>query len=93
MEKVKEIIRKVWKWVGSDGFQHCCVSIVLVAALGWVRPVWVVPIVVLAIGIAKEVKDNLANHRVWKDSLHDLACDAVGIGLGMLFIYLNTLAK
>lgn len=94
MEKVKEIIKKVKSWIGEDGAKHFLVSFLLLVALGWVRPIWVAVCVVLAIGQAKEVYDIIRKGvKAWKDSAHDLACDIAGIALGVLFVFLNSLAR
>lgn len=94
MEKLKQIIEAVRRWVGEDGLKHFFVSFLLLVAFGWIRPFWGALLVVLAIGIGKEIFDLCKKGpRAWRDSLHDLACDVAGLALAALFIFLNSLAS
>lgn len=90
---MKEFFSKIWKWIGDDGFKHFCVSALIVCGLGWIQPIWTPLCLACIIGIVKELIDmERKGWGVWKDSLHDLACDATGALLGVLFVWLNSLA-
>lgn len=100
---MKEFFKKIWNWIvkackavnswiRTDGWLHIAVSTLLMFVLGWIRPIWIPALIVLAIGIAKEIYDAF-NPDKHSAEWHDLACDAIGIALGLLLIWINLLAK
>ena len=87
MEKLKEILCKACRWIGGDGFQHICVSALIMVALGWIRPLIIAMLITFAAGIGKEIYDYVHPEKhvaQWKD----VACDLIGIALGSLLVLL-----
>lgn len=79
MGKFKSLIKSVVSWIADDGITHIAVSALLVVALGWIDPLWVVPFIALAIGVGKEIYDKYTGgYPTW----HDVICDAIGVVLG-----------
>lgn len=81
---------RLLKYFGQDGLAHILVSLVLCAVLGVFLPLWAAVLIVLAIGIAKELVWDLWMEKgtaEWRD----IVSDAVGILLGVLIIILYTL--
>lgn len=84
------MIGRLLKYFGQDGLAHILVSLVLCAVLGVFLPLWAAVLIVLAIGIAKELVWDLWLEKgtaEWRD----IVSDAVGILLGVLIIILYTL--
>lgn len=77
--------------VRTDGLLHIAVSALLLVALGWIRPLWVPCVIVAAVGIAKELYDRFSGEGTaeW----HDLVCDAIGIVIGCICVWLNMLGR
>lgn len=90
MKKIIECIKGVCRWIAADGLQHICVCALLMAALGWIRPLWLPAALVMLIGLGKEIYDEASNKGVAE--YHDVICDAIGITVGLLIIWLNGLA-
>lgn len=84
------MIGRLLKYFGQDGLAHILVSLVLCTVLGVFLPLWAAVLIVLAIGIAKELvwdrwlKKGTAEWR-------DIVSDAVGILLGVVLVLLNGL--
>ena len=81
---------RLLKYFGQDGLAHILVSLVLCAVLGVFLPLWAAVLIVLAIGIAKELVWDLWLEKgtaEWRD----IVSDAVGILLGILIIILHAL--
>lgn len=99
MEKVKEFLNKLWSFVRVDGLKHIVGCILLTFALGWIRPMWITALVVILVGLGKEVydyflkKDYMPIGEVLRDAAHNLICDCVGVTVGYLFILFNLLAR
>lgn len=93
--KVIEFFKKVLGWIATDGLLHILVSWILMMMIGWVRPVWVIGLIALTVGVSKEICDICNAKRLDKEMLlhcaHDLACDLIGITLGYLGLLINTL--
>lgn len=75
---------------------HFALSALIVVALGWVRPLICAALIALAVGAAKELADYLRAFALvlpfsFKHSLHDLACDAVGVLAGLVLVFINTI--
>jgi len=88
---IKNACAAVFAWIRQDGFNHICVSALLVIALGWIRPMWIPIAIVALIGIGKEIYDYVTKKGT--PEWHDLACDAIGIVLGVFFVWLNSLVN
>lgn len=98
MAAISDFIKKAADWVGPDGFQHFCVSAIIVFVLNAFLPLWVAILAAITIGAGKEALDAVRVVRVVRagqqlstirrDILHDLACDAVGITFSALFCLL-----
>ena len=81
---------RLLKYFGQDGLAHILASLVLCTVLGVFLPLWAAVLIVLAIGIAKELVWDLWLEKgtaEWRD----IVSDAVGILLGVLIIILYTL--
>lgn len=96
LEDFARIGKAVRDWVGLDGFCHFCLSALIVVAFGWIRPVAGAAVIALAVGAAKELADYLRASALlipfsFKHSLHDLACDAVGVLAGLVLVFINTI--
>lgn len=77
-------------WVAEDGFQHIAASAIIVFVLGWLRPVWIAPLVAICIGLAKEAYDRISGKGC--ASWHDVICDLIGVALGFLWVLLYIIA-
>lgn len=88
-EWLKNAAHAVMSWLRTDGIQHLAVCALIVVAFGWIRPMWIAPLIALAIGVAKEVYDYVSGKGTaeW----HDIICDLLGIALGFLFVFINSL--
>ena len=83
LQKMKNILKKIWKWVRRDGLLHIETCLVIAIVLGWLLPWWWLGgIVAMAVGLGKEIWDK--KHGVYDN--HDLICDAIGAVLGMLIL-------
>lgn len=93
MRKVLDIAKSVIKWIARDGLEHLSISCILTFIFAAVMPVWVAALATLLVGIGKEIFDlsrcgwDVKTYD-WKNSGHDLACDAIGILAGALISYL-----
>lgn len=79
-------LRKFYAWLRPDGVLHFGVSAALYLALAplfsWG---WVPALLVLAIGIGKEIYDE--NKPDGRGDWHDLECDFLGVIAGALLWY------
>lgn len=78
-----EKFKKMLKWIGHDGLLHILVSALIMVALGWVRPIWIALLLVVLVGLSKELYDATGKGTA---SWHDIICDVVGIVIGMLIV-------
>lgn len=87
MKKITDFFKRIVKWIASDGLLHLLVSAILCVFLGWIRPLWIIPLVVITIGIAKEVYDRVCGKGMaeW----HDVFCDLIGVVVGMIALLIN----
>ena len=90
MKKILELIKSAGRWIGADGFQCICVCALAMALLGWLRPLWIPAILVLLVGLAKEIYDQATDKGVAE--YHDIICDTAGIIVGLFIVWLNGLA-
>ncbi len=90
MKKILEYIKSASRWIGPDGFSHACLCALLMAALGWLRPLWIPAALVFLLGLAKKIYDQATENGIAE--YHDVACNAMGIIVGLLIILLNGLA-
>ena len=79
MEKLSKLIAK---HIGMDGMMHICISALSCALLKLVIPCWVAVLVVLIIGIVKEIYDKVS--RRGTPEIKDVICDVIGIIIGAL---------
>ena len=75
------MIGRLLKYFGQDGLAHILVSLVLCTVLGVFLPLWAAVLIVLAIGIAKELVWDLWMEKGTAEC-RDIIADAVGIALG-----------
>lgn len=68
--------------IGEDKLKHVVVSAIICVVLNLFLPWWVAAILILAIGVGKEVYDKVSGkgHPEWMDLLADL----IGILIGIL---------
>lgn len=78
-----KIYKKILAWVnaviddlvGADGLKHIVVSAVLTALLSLVMPAPLAGLVVMTLGVAKEIIDGHSGKREVKD----IVCNIIGI--------------
>jgi len=87
-----KLIKSAGAWIGADGLQHFAVSALLVFVFGWIRPIYVPVIIALSFGLAKEVYDHFKPQPTHGHK-HDIICDVCGVLVGLLLIFINSLAK
>lgn len=76
-----KVIKKIWEFVRTDGLLHiACSALILDMLKNWM-PLWAAILVVVIIGIGKELYDR--KHEGTSE-LHDLICDAIGIVIGSM---------
>lgn len=75
-------LSSLFSFIGSDGMKHIILSAILTVVAKWLLPVWVAVVLVLLIGIAKEIYDKVSSkgYSEWKD----IICDIIGILIGIL---------
>jgi hypothetical protein len=88
---LNELWKKLKVFIGTDGVLHflfCYLIVVTFGLIDWIPGV----IVAFAVSVFKECWDysykNKGSAWDWKHTLHDLLCDFVGIGLGVLICLL-----
>ena len=82
---MKNLVNKTISWIAADGGAHIIVCILVSSIMAILVNVYVGVIFTALLGIVKEVNDMRKGDTL-KNSLHDLACDAIGIAIG-LFLY------
>lgn len=77
-----KMIQNIISKIGTDKLLHISVSMVLTLELRRFLPCWQAVLIVLTIGIAKEVYDKISGKGTpeWKDIIADI----VGIALGSI---------
>lgn len=81
MRKLLNILSNLYDMAGYDGLKHIVLSAVLTVGFNLFLPWWVSVIIVLLIGIAKEIYDSTGKGCCeWKD----IICDLIGIIIGIL---------
>lgn len=86
IEKIKTILSWVILREGSDGEAHIIACMLLMSISSILVNVELGLFFTISVADAKEVGD-MALGDTWKNSVHDLICDGIGIGFGAL-IYL-----
>jgi hypothetical protein len=84
-----KIYKKILRWVnaviddlvGADGLKHIVVSAVMMALLSLVMPVPLAGLIVLALGVVKELVDGKTDG---KREAKDLVCNLLGILIAMI---------
>ena len=80
------MIQKLSIWIrqtiGLDGLTHMVISAILAGCLKHLIGVWAAMLIVLLIGIGKEIYDRRTDKGCAE--FKDIACDLVGIMVGML---------
>ncbi len=82
---MKNLVSKIISWIGADGGAHINICILVSSIMAILVNVYVGVIFTALLGIVKEVND-IKHGDTWKNSVHDLICDTIGIALGV-FIY------
>lgn len=89
MRRIYGYIKDFVSTMGVDGWLHVFVSALLMAALGWVRPLIGAVIIVLSLGMGKEIYDYFTGKGMPEGK--DLVCDGIGVLLGLIVILLNSM--
>lgn len=73
-------MEKIISKIGIDKFMHICVSMIMMLELRRFLPNWQAALIVLFVGVLKEVYDKVSGKGTaeWKD----IAADCVGIIFG-----------
>lgn len=79
-------MKNIYNWLRADGVAHIAVSALLMVALGWVRPLALAILFVAVVGVMKEIYDFISG--TGAAEWHDLICDAIGIAIGLVLIFL-----
>ena len=77
------MFRRLIQIVGIDKIAHFAVSGLLVFVFGKFLPIWVASILVLVLGIAKEVYDAKMGGKI---DLRDLLADLLGVAMATIVI-------
>lgn len=89
---MKKFIEKILipvRWIAFDGLLHIETSFILVLLFRLFMPPFCAVLAALVLGLAKEVVDIWwRKSNTWRQALHDIICDLVGILLGIVFIVL-----
>lgn len=78
---MKELLKKIWGWVRTDGLLHIETSALIMCLLTPWMAVWLAAIITLGIGVGKEVYDRYTQG---SSTMHDIICDVIGIAAGAL---------
>lgn len=83
IEKIKTILSWIISKEGSDGEAHIIVCILLTSIISMLTNVGLGVFTAIIAGMGKEVND-ITKGDTWKNSVHDLICDAIGIAFGLI---------
>lgn len=76
-------MRKLWKWIRSDGLLHIeSCALLIIAFAAFIPLVWAAGATVV-VGICKELWDRKHGGVA---SWHDVICDLCGVALGVLLV-------
>ena len=67
--------------VGATGLKHIVLSAVVTALLSWLMPELVAALIVLALGVVKELVDGKTDG---KREVKDIVCNFIGILIAMI---------
>lgn len=81
MRKLLNILNNLYNMAGYDGLKHIVLSAVLTVGFNLFLPWYFATILVLIIGIAKEIYDSTGKGCC---ELKDIVCDLIGIIIGIL---------
>lgn len=70
--------------LGADGLAHLLVCMMLTMVLVPLMNLWLAILIVLCVGIGKELYDKFAKNTEF--STKDLICDVIGIIFGLCFV-------
>ena len=87
MKNLIERVKKIFSWIiskeGSDGEAHIIVCLLLTSIVSMLTNVGLGVFTSIVAGVGKEVND-ISKGDTWKNSVHDLICDAIGIAFGLI---------
>ena len=78
-------MKKIWKWIRTDGLLHIETCALIAVACGALLPWWAAGLISAAAGVGKELWDT--KHGVF--DTHDLICDGIGILIGIAIILIT----
>ena len=94
MKNLIERVKKIFSWIiskeGSDGEAHIIVCLLLTSIVSMLTNVGLGVFTSIVAGVGKEVND-ISKGDTWKNSMHDLICDAIGIALGLIIYFIHYL--
>lgn len=77
-----ERLTYICSYLGYDGVAHLLVSLILVEIMNIWLSCWLSALIVLAIGVIKEIYDKLSG--TGTPQVKDLIADVIGVFLGLL---------
>ena len=89
MKKLIEKIKAFYRWMGTDGMLHALVNYNIMVT---VYPIFsnpsegaiVASLLAGFVSLAKEIYDAFTKDVNIKDAWHDVICDGIGMGMGVM---------
>jgi hypothetical protein len=82
---VLNLLRRVWRWVATDGLLHFLVCYAMMLTFGPFLGNWIALGIALAFAFGKEAKDVfIEKDNNFSQAMHDLICDFAGIVAALL---------
>ena len=82
--KIELLVSNSIAVLGADGLAHLLVCMMLTMVLVPLMNLWLAILIVLCVGIGKELYDKFAKNTEF--STKDLICDVIGIVFGLCFV-------
>lgn len=82
--KIELLVSNSITVLGADGLAHLLVCMMLTMVLVPLMNLWLAILIVLCVGIGKELYDKFAKNTEF--STKDLICDVIGIIFGLYFV-------
>lgn len=82
--KIELLVSNSIAVLGADGLAHLLICMMLTMVLVPLMNLWLAILIVLCVGIGKELYDKFAKNTEF--STKDLICDVIGIIFGLCFV-------
>ena len=82
--KIESLVSNSIAVLGAEGLAHLLVCMMLTMVLVPLMNLWLAILIVLCVGIGKELYDKFAKNTEF--STKDLICDVIGIIFGLCFV-------